>query len=99
MDHAIRTNKAPGVNFGGDGAESATSDDGDVTYTLGALKLRGKVSQLNKQQLLIEMIEDELTLKEPRNLMKWLFRFWLVVGIYQGYKIYHSLWFKRLWED
>ena len=28
-------------------------EDGSVTYTIGALKLRGKVKELNKQELLI----------------------------------------------
>ena len=49
--------------------EKVENDDGSVTYTLGALKLRGKVSQLNKQQLLIEMIEDEFILKEPKKFL------------------------------
>ena len=51
-----------------------------MTYSYGALKVRGKASQLNREQLLIEMVEEELTFGEPKNLMKWLIRFWMIVG-------------------
>ena len=61
------------------------NSDGSVTYTLGALKLRGKVSQLNKQQLMIEMIEDEFILKEPKNFLKYMLGFWVAVGAFVNY--------------
>ena len=44
------------------------------------------------------MIEEELTLKEPKSLMKWLWRFWAAVGIYQVWKYTHSIAFQRLKE-
>ena len=40
LDEKIINNEAPGVQV--------DQDDGSVTHTLGALRLRGKMSQLNK---------------------------------------------------
>jgi len=57
-------------------------EDGTVTYTLGALKIRGKTKELNKNELLLQMVEEDLTLKEPKNLLRWLYMFWAGVGIY-----------------
>lgn len=74
LNSKIDNNQAPGVNV--------DHDDGSYTYTLGALKLRGKVAQLDKQQLLIQMIEDDLTVKEPKNLLRWLWMIWAGIGIY-----------------
>ena len=48
LDHAIKTNQAPGIKFDDNRSSSTTAPGEDITYTLGALKLRGKVSQLNK---------------------------------------------------
>ena len=56
-------------------------EDGTVTYTLGSLVVRGKVKELNKQELLLQMVEEDLTLKEPKSLMKWLYFLWALVGI------------------
>ena len=44
------------------------------------------MSQLNKQQVLESMIEDELTLKEPKFFMRYLLCFWGVVGTYAFYQ-------------
>ena len=43
--------------------------------------MRGKVKELNKQELLLQMVEEDLTLKEPKSLMKWLYCFWALVGV------------------
>jgi len=40
---------------------------------------------------MIEMIEDEFILKEPKNLLKNMLRFWIVVGAIVNYNSYYHL--------
>lgn len=40
------------------------------------------------------MIEEELTLKEPKHLIKYIFRFWIIVGSWVMYKE-----FKEYYDD
>ena len=74
LDHKLRHGQVQGVEV--------DDEDGTVTYTLGALKIRGKTKELNKNELLLQMVEEDLTLKEPKNLLRWLYMFWAGVGIY-----------------
>ena len=70
-------------------------EDGSVTYTLGILKIEGKRSTLDKQQILLEMskeflfnhliVEDDLSLREPVNLKVYLFIAWGLFGVYYFY--------------
>jgi len=69
--------------------------DGSVTYTLGHLRLEGRRSTLDKQQILLEMskipfdcktiVEDDLSLREPVNLKAYLFLAWGLFGVYYFY--------------
>ena len=45
------------------------------TYKVGKLSLQGKRSQINKQKLLEEMIEEELVFGEPIKLKQYLILF------------------------
>ncbi|TNV74468.1 hypothetical protein FGO68_gene17601 [Halteria grandinella] len=65
-------------------------EDGSVTYTIGKLQLEGKRSTLDRQQLLLEMIEDDLNLKEPVNFKRYLIGIWLLFGAYVFYKDFKS---------
>ena len=79
------------------------TEDGSVTYTLGKLRIEGKRSTLDKQQMLLEMskitmfasstfyiVEDDLNVREPVNLLRYLFLTWGAIGIYVFYKDFKS---------
>ena len=56
--------------------------------------MQGKRSQLDKQQLLEQMIEDEVAMGVPTNLTRYLVIFWALVGLYacrKDAKAYYKL--------
>ena len=77
LDDDLLNNKRPGVRV--------NSEDGSVTYTFGKLKIEGKRSTLDKQQILLEMIEDDMNLKEPVNMRRNMIIAWGLFGLWYFY--------------
>ena len=80
------------------GGVSVDKDKTEVTYKLGTMKVSARRSELDKQKLLEAMIEEEMIIGEPPNLMRYLFLFWLGVGVFacrRDIKIYY----RRLSEE
>ena len=53
---------------------------------MGKLQIEGKWSAMDKQQILLEMIEDDLNLKEPANLRRNMIVVWAMIGTWVFYK-------------
>jgi len=87
LDDDLLKNRRPGV--------TVNTEDGSVTYTIGKLKIEGKRSTLDKQQLLLEMIEEDLNLKEPVNIRRNLIICWLLFGAWFFYKDFKE-YYKRM---
>eukprot|EP00347_Sterkiella_histriomuscorum_P012484 403368398 len=56
--------------------------DGSVTYSFGKLQIEGKASQIDKKKILLEMVEEDMDVREPRNLRRYLILVWISMGIY-----------------
>ena len=82
LDDDLLQNRRPGLKV--------NTEDGSVTYTFGKLKIEGKRSTLDKQQLLLEMIEEDLNLKEPVNMRRNMIIAWLLFGIWYFYRDFKS---------
>ena len=53
-----------------------------VTYKIGEIRISGKRSELDKQKLLEQMIEDDLVIRVPINLMRYLGFTCLGIGLF-----------------
>jgi len=78
LNDDLANNRRPGLRV--------NKEDGTVTYTLGKLQIEGKRSAMDKQQILLEMIEDDLNLKEPVNLRRNMIIVWAMIGTWVFYK-------------
>jgi hypothetical protein len=78
LEEDLALNRRPGVRV--------NREDGTVTYTIGKLQIEGKRTSLDKQRILLEMIEEDLNLKEPVNLRRNLFILWALIGGWVFYK-------------
>jgi hypothetical protein len=72
LDDDLKNNRRPGVRV--------NQEEGTVTYTLGKLQIEGKRTMMDKQQILLEMVEDDLNLKEPVNLRRNMLLLWAAIG-------------------
>ena len=77
LDDDLKNNRRPGLKV--------NREEGTVTYTLGKLQIEGKRTTLDKQQILLEMIEDDLNLKEPVNLRRNMIIGWACIGVWVFY--------------
>ena len=77
LDDDLANNRRPGVRV--------NQEEGTVTYTLGKLQIEGKRTTIDKQQILLQMIEDDLNLKEPVNLRRNMIILWSLIGIWVFY--------------
>lgn len=87
MEDDLKYHRRPGVKV--------NTEDQSVTYTFGKLKIEGKRSTLDKQQILLEMIEEDLNLKEPVNMRRNLIICWLLFGSWYFYKDFKG-YYKRM---
>lgn len=67
----------------------------ELTETLGKLRMVTKPSQLDKIKMLEQMIQEELALRLPTNLNRYMLIFCFSTGIYVFYNDFKS-YYKRL---
>ena len=60
-------------------------DSRELTETLGKLRLQGKAKQIDKMKILEQMIEEEMTLRLPKNLNAYMIIFCFSIGVYAFY--------------
>ena len=75
-----------------------TVDKSEVTYKIGTMKATARRSELDKQKLLEAMIEEEMIIGEPPNLMRYLILFWFGVGVFACRRDL-KLYYRRLSEE